>query len=213
MAVIPIHHRLGIKGVSMLSRKSSGIQAGFTLVELALVTAVTSIIVVLLYSVFVGSFNNYLALQTDAIKFNDLSSQTQRIARILRGSTDVLEAGSNSVTVYAYFSPRDNVVSKVRYYVSGSQLKADITPMTSAPPIGTPQTTQMKTYIIVEKINTATSPFEYLDSAGNTLVSVGNLRDVKGMRITITIPSTKLATIKPTTLQVSVSLRNRKTNL
>ena len=197
--------------MSYRSKQSS--QKGFTLVELALVTAITSIIIVLLYSVYVGSFNNYLALQTDAIKFNDLSSQTQRIVRILRGSTDVLEASPTSATVYAYFSPRDNVVSKVRYYVSGTQLKADITPMSSAPPVGTPQTAQMKTYVIIEKIDTTTSPFEYLDSAGNNLASVANLRDVKGMRVTLTVPPTKLATVKATTLQVSVSLRNRKTNL
>ena len=189
------------------------VQKGFTIVELVLVTAVTSIIMVLLYSVFVGSFNNYLAMQTDAVKFNDLSSQTQRIARILRGTTDVLQATPTSVTVYAYFSPRDNVVSKVRYYVSGSQIKADITPMSSAPPIGTPQTAQMKTYVIVERIDTSTNPFDYLDSAGNSLGTVTNLRDVKGMEVTITVPATKLATVKPTTLQVRVSLRNRKTNL
>jgi len=188
-------------------------QRGFTIVELVIVTAITSIIMVLLYSVFVGSFNNYLALQTDAVKFNDLSSQTQRITRILRGATDVLEATPNSITVYAYFSPRDNVVSKIRYYVSSSQLKADITPMTSAPPVGTPQTAQMKTYVIIEKIDTSASPFDYLDSAGNSLGTVTNLRDVKGIEVTITIPATKLATVKPTTLQVSVSLRNRKTNL
>jgi prepilin-type N-terminal cleavage/methylation domain-containing protein len=193
----------------MLSHK----QKGFTIVELVLVTSIVSIIVVLFYSVFVGSFNNFLAMQTDAVKFNDLSSQTQRIARIMRGATDVLEATPTSATVYAYFSPRDNVVSKVKYYVSGTQLKADITPMSSAPPVGTPQTAQMKSYVIIEKIDTSTSPFDYLDSAGNSLGTVSNLRDVKGMKITITVPPTKLATVKPTTLQVSVSLRNRKTNL
>lgn len=193
----------------MLSHK----QKGFTIVELVLVTSIVSIIVVLFYSVFVGSFNNFLAMQTDAVKFNDLSSQTQRIARIMRGATDVLEATPTSATVYAYFSPRDNVVSKVKYYVSGTQLKADITPMSSAPPVGTPQTAQMKSYVIIEKIDTSTSPFDYLDSAGSSLGTVSNLRDVKGMKITITVPPTKLATVKPTTLQVSVSLRNRKTNL
>lgn len=186
--------------------------------ELIVVIVVAGIIGVLTYSFFAESYNKYIALQTDSLKFSDLSLQSQRIAKVLRGSTDVLGASSTEVTVYAYFTPRDAIVSKIRYYkdTTAKSIKADVTPMTSSPPIGTPDTANMKTYIILAKYYdvSGVNTFEYTDSAGATLATpIGNLHDIKGMRVNMTVPASTAITAKNTTLSTEVSLRNRKTNL
>lgn len=192
-------------------------QHGFTVLELIIVILVGGIISTLMFNFFNGSYVSYLKLQEDSIKFSDLSLQSQRVTKVLRGSTDVLEATANAITVYAYFTPRDNVVSKIRYYrdLTAGSLKADITPMSSAPPIGTPITAQMTTYTIIAKLHVAsgTDVFEYLNSAGGSLGTVTNLRDVKGIRINLAVPPTAFATTKNTTITSEVALRNRKTNL
>ena len=192
----------------MLYRKN-----GFTLIEVVLTMAISSIIAISLYSFFSGSMTKYFAMQEDSSNFATLSTQIQRIAKVLRGTTDVRSAASTDLTVYAYFSPRDSIPSQIRYYVSGTQLLADVTPLSAAPPTGTPVTAQKKTYTIIYKLYSTTSVFTYLDSAGNTLTSLTNLRDVKGIKTTLSVPPQRGTSTKQTTISLSVSLRNRKTNL
>lgn len=198
------------EAVSMLSHSD---QNGFSLAELVITLAVGTIIVITLYGFFSTSINNYFALQQDAVRFNALTSETQRIGRVIRGATDVLSASQNDLVVYAYFSPRDSVVSKIHYYVSDGKLLADVTPMSSSPPVGVPLTAQTSTHTIIEKLHTTADIFAYLDSAGNVLPSLTNLRDIKGIRISLGIPPSRGAVSKQTTLSLAVSLRNRKTNL
>ncbi len=192
---------------------SSHNQKGFTLLEIVLTLAVSSILAITLYSFFSGAMTNYFAMQDDAVKFSTLNGQVQRIGRIIRGATDVRAAAANDLTVYAYFSPRDSVPSQIRYYVSGVKLMADVTPLSSPPPVGTPVTAQMKTYTLIDTLYATSNLFTYLDSAGNTLTSTTNLRDIKGIKVTLSVPPQRGATTKQTTVSLSVSLRNRKTNL
>ncbi len=192
-------------------------EAGFTIIELMVSLTILGIVSGAIYMFFNSSFISYLNLQENASAFTGLASQSQRIANVVRGSTDVISADAQELQIYSYFSPGDAYVSLVRYYKNpeGTQLLADVTPMTSNPPVGTPLTNQKTTYRIIENFKTANTPlFEYLDSAGaNLTLPITDLYTIKGVRINLAVPAKSPTPDTKTSVSVSVSLRNRKTNL
>lgn len=192
-------------------------ESGFTIVELTVVIIVTGLAAVVLYTIFNSSFLNYLGLQKDSTEFNNVAQQSQRIATVVRGLTDITAATNNDLQFYAYFSPNDSYVSFVHYYVSGTKptLMAEITPMNGNPPTGSLLTNKKRTYTIIDDMGqTPTTLFQYLDSAGTTLtLPIADLHTIKGITVNL---SQDLGGSIPGNVyrsSLTVSLRNRKTNL
>ena len=195
---------------------STNQQAGMTLVELLITMTVTLVVAATFYTFFRTNFFSYLNLQKDASGFTGLASQSQRIGNVMRGLTDITAADDDEVTIYSYFFPTDTYVSLVHYYqnADGTILYADVTPMTSNPPIGTPINENKKTYTVINNLKLAPGVklFEYLDSAGNTLpLPISDLHTIKGVRVNLAVSNEASPTNQVMTVQVS--LRNRKTNL
>ena len=172
--------------------------------------------------VFYGSFNtlvfNYFRVQQTATQFSDLAFASQRVANVLRGTTDFIAVSDNEATVYAYFYPNNAYVSQIRYYLNASntQLLADVTPMTENPPTGTPITASKKTYTIIPNYFKASGVnlFTYLDASGNTLtLPVSDQHIIKGMKIVLAVPKVDANSTTGQTMELNISLRNRKTNL
>ena len=202
-----LHHKLPIKN------KGS---AGFTLVELLVVISLIAITVVSFGSFFTNYLILYSKYQQDATNFTELSNQSQRIADVLRGLTDIVAESSNSITVYAYFSPVDTFTSQVKYYLSADSkaVLVDVTPMTANPPIGTLITANTKTYTIISNLYqpAGVSLFNYYDASGTTLtLPIANEHSI--MTIQVNLAETGSHTKNGQTLSISASLRNRKTNL
>lgn len=199
----------------MSRRKLQSDQSGFTLIELLIVMVITGILSTSVFVFFNTAMTQYFGLQKEASIFADLARQSQRTANVIRGMTDVTQASSNEITGYTYFYPSDAYVSLVRYYKSaaGDILYADVTPMTSNPPLGTPITAQKKTYTIIDSLYVTTAPlFSYLDAANNTLtMPISDLRSIKGVRVTLAGQTARKNASQ--TISLEVSLRNRKTNL
>ena len=190
--------------------------SGFTLVELLIVIVLSAVLVTSMYVFFNSSLLQYFTLQKDGTYFTDLAMQSQRIANVVRGATDITTASPDDLVLYAYFSPKDSVVSQVHYYENATKtvLYADVTPMTANPPDGTLVTSQARTYTIIPNFYQApgTHLFAYLDAAGNPLsVPISDLHTIKGVTINLAVPSTSKD--KGQSLVLQVSLRNRKTNL
>lgn len=191
-------------------------QAGFTLVELLITIAVISIVSTVFYSVFSSSVINYFNLQKNATNFNDLAFQSQRIAKVLRGLTDISSATSSEIVIYGYFSPTDAYVSQVRYYKNATNTKimADVTGLTANPPVGTLIPASLKTYTVFDNYYQVPSAnlFTYLDSNGAVLaMPVTDLRSIKGIRVNLAVPQINAENSQ--SMNIEVSLRNRKTNL
>ncbi len=191
-------------------------ERGFSLVELLVVISLVAIIVV----TFSSFFNNYLILyskyQQDSLSFTELAAQSQRVSQVLRGLTDIVSESANDLTAYAYFSPVDTYVSQVRYYLNstGTALLVDVTPMTANPPIGTLITANKKTYTIISRYYQAPggSLFSYYDASGTALtLPISDEHSILEIQVNLAEPATH--TSKGQALSITVSLRNRKTNL
>ena len=205
------------RNVHTVGTKTASGQAGFTLVELLVSIVLIAIIGTTFIVFFKSSIFNYLNLQKDATSFTQLDSQAARVSNVLRGVTDIVSADANDLVVYAYFYPSDTYVSLLHYYVVSSngtmQLKADLTPMSANPPIGTPLTAQMHTFVVINNLYlpTGTNLFDYLSSNGTTLgLPIADLQTIKGIRVNL---AAQTASGGNQAIDVQVSLRNRKTNL
>ncbi len=199
----------------MLSHKD---QKGFTIIEVLVALVLTGIITTIIFSFFTTSLNQYLTLQADGMSFGSISMQSQRIATVTRGLTDISYAGDSELTIYAYFSPRDSTMSLIRYYKNpdGSKFLADVTPMTANPPVGVPITASKQTYTIVEPFYTLSgvSTFVYFDSGGTKLTTpVVDKNTIQQVQINLASPSKAPSADGYNLVTVQVSLRNRKVNL
>ena len=204
-----------VLGYDSAGRDTSN-QHGFTLVELLVVISLVSVIFV----TFGSFFDNYLILyskyQKDATNFTELANQSQRIADVLRGLTDITAESANSLTAYAYFSPVDSYVSQVHYYLNATNtaVLVDVTPMTSNPPIGTLITANEKTYTIITNYFQASGVnlFNYYDPSGTLLtLPISDEHSIQSIQVNLAEPGTH--TKNGQTLSITVGLRNRKTNL
>src|SRR5690348_13452406 len=145
---------------------------GFTLIELVIVMTLSIVIAVAFYTFFKTNFFTYLNLQKDASSLTDLAAQSQRIANVVRGLTDITSASADDLVIYAYFYPSDAYVSLVHYYLSadGTVLYADVTHMTSNPPTGTVIPGSLRTYTVMPNFRQTAGLhlFEYINANGTT---------------------------------------------
>lgn len=189
--------------------------AGFTLVELMIMMAIVGIIASTFFVFYNDSLSQYLALQKDGSDFTDLATQSQRIASVLRGLTDITAESADDITCYAYFSPSDAYVSQIHYYKNADNTKmlADVTPMTSNPPIGTLIVAQKQTFTIIPNFykSPTLSTFVYLDDTGAVLSQpIADEHSIKAIQVNLAVQG---AHNSDQAITVQVSLRNRKTNL
>ena len=199
--------------MSVLKRSS-----GFTLPEILVTITLIGIVLAMAVPIFTSTFNNYFTLQYKNDQFTNIASQSQRIANVVRGLSDINTANANDMDIYAYFYPNDAYVSKINYYLSAQQdkLYADVTPMTGNPPLGTPITANKKTYTIIDNFNklSGVNLFEYIDQNNNNLtLPIADLDAIKGVRINLSVRENITADSGQQTMSLDVSLRNRKTNL
>lgn len=200
----------------MSRNKLNSRESGFSIVELLVVISLIGII----FASFSSFFTNYLILyskyQQDSLNFGEMAQQSQRIGQVLRGLTDIVSESANDITVYAYFAPSDNYVSQVHYYLDGTgkKLMVDITPMTANPPTGTLLTAQKKTYTIISNYYQApgTNLFNYYDAGGTQLtLPISDEHSILQIQVNLAEPASHGS--KNQNLSITVSLRNRKTNL
>jgi prepilin-type N-terminal cleavage/methylation domain-containing protein len=203
----------------LLSRKTSSVplsQAGFTLVELLVVFSVVAILFVSFGTFFTNYLTLYFGYQKDANNFAEIANQSARISDVMRGIVDISSESATDLNAYAYFSPADNYTSVVHYYLSGDgkSVMVDVTPMTANPPNGTPIAVSKKTYKIITnyQAQTGVDLFTYYDSSGATLTTpVANEHTITSIGINLSEPVSHNSNGQQ--LGVTVSLRNRKTNL
>lgn len=192
-------------------------ESGMTLVELIVVMVLIGIVSVMFSVLFNSSLTNYFSLQKEASSFTQISSQSARLTNVIRGTVDIETATDNELAIYAYFYPADTYVSHLRYYIATApngvkQLKADLTPMTANPPVGTKLTDNMRSFVVIDDlyVPAAGKLFEY--KGGNDAPMAVPIIDRKAIRAIQVNLAVKTDTSEHS-MSVKTSLRNRKTNL
>lgn len=187
---------------------------GFTLIELLIVLPMILVAGLVATQIVYQGWQTYNYSLAQAEASNTFVRSFDRISRVIRSSNKVVSAAANDLTVETYFSPRDNVPDRARYYLSGGQLRVDVIPASGTAPNYTYPAGGMKTYTITNALNSGSQPvFRYYDENGGLMNSPYDLTAVRKIEIQLVINP------KPSVLKVNqssstqVQLRNMKTNL
>ncbi|HEY6736534.1 MAG TPA: hypothetical protein VI322_02345 [Candidatus Saccharimonadia bacterium] len=190
------------------------IQGGYSLVELLVVITLTIMIAVPLVVFSYKGMTSYEFLQAQSNTSTELSTLSARIAKVVRGTTGVVSAQNNTLTLYGYFSPQDSVVKKIRYFIVGNNLEIGVTPPTGSAPNYTYNAADEVVTISRVDLSMGTNPmFTYFDDSGNQLPNGFNVSQIKAIGIYVAAnPRTKQLSV-PVAVSTRVTLRNFKTNL
>lgn len=170
----------------------------------------------IVFTIMNTMINQYFSLQKESTNLTDLTAQSHRISNVLRSSTEIEAANDTELVAYAFFSPNDIYVSRIRYYVTDKKLKADVIDMTANPPIGSQIPESIKTYTILDSyLPVQGIPlFEYLNSTNQTISQpISDLSSIKAIRVNLAVAGGTNQEGSKQAISVAVSLRNRKSNL
>lgn len=189
-------------------------QTGYTIVELLVVMVLFMVLAIPLTVFTIKGMTSYQYLQEQSDTSIDLSTLSERIAKVVRGTTKVVTAQDNTLTIYGYFSPEDTVVKQIRYFVNGNNLEIGVTPPSGTAPNYTYNpANEVVTVVRVDLSMGATPMFTYYDDAGNTLPNGFATTQIKEIGIYVAAnPNTKRLNV-PISISTRVTLRNFKTNL
>jgi type II secretory pathway pseudopilin PulG len=184
------------------------------MIELLFVFTLLGILTLALVNFFVSSARGYKYLQVESDTSVELSNTIGRVSRVIRSTTDVVDAQTGGLTIYAYFSPNDAVVSKVRYFMDGTTLKTGVIHATGSAPNYTYDVAGEKIYSLRTFMTNGSTPiFTYYSDTGTQLSGAFAVTQIKQIGINInTNPNPKVMR-KSLGMQTTVTLRNKKTNL
>jgi hypothetical protein len=172
-------------------------------------------VIAIMSTFFISNYQSYLNLQENTVRMNSLSGGLQRMTRVLRGINSITDAQPASITGFAYFTPRDATLSKVRYFYNASaqSLQVGVIPASGSAPNYTYNSSSEQVYTIVGNIDGTQAIFKYLNVDGaESTFNTDTYKDIYGIRVVLTNVR-KGNNIAAFQLQTAVSLRNRKTNL
>lgn len=201
--------------MSPIKRKLFLPARGITLIELIIVLPMALILGIILSTLIINASRSYRFAQLQSQTSTQISTYLERMGRVIRGSTEVLAVDANSLTVYAYFSPRDSVPDKVRYFVdSNNNLKVGVIKASGTAPNYTYNNADETIQTLLSGLkNSSTSVFTYYNDTNTQLTGTITPAAVKEVGIRIELnPDQKI--LKQNIFgQTRVNLRNRKTNL
>lgn len=199
----------------MLHLKHSQVgEGGYSLVELLVVITLTMVLAIPLIIFSSKGLSSYEFLQAQSNTSTELSSLTARIGKVVRGTSGIIAAGDNTLTIYGYFSPADSEVKKIRYFISGQNLNIGVTkPDSASQPYTYNNNPEVVTTTRIDLAMGANPMFTYYDDSGNLLASGFATSQVKAIGIYVAAnPRTKQLSV-PIAVTTRVTLRNFKTNL
>lgn len=189
--------------------------AGFSILELILVIFIVSLFAGLVSSTIIKSYSNNRLVETQAIVQTELNLAVDRLSRVLRSSTLILEATQTNLKIRGYPSTADNAPSEINFYLQNSALKYSVVPPTGTAPNYTYNINDAKYYTLLGKTsNSIANPvFRYYNDQNvllNFPVSIGSIKVVEpnlsALDSTNVLPNPIIVTTK-------ITLRNFKTNL
>lgn len=197
-----------------MSHRSSR-QSGFSMVELLISTLLVGIMSGVIFIFFSSAFENFFKIQQSSIVTNDKIQVIYRMAQVIRSGTTITEASSSALTIYAYFSPQDSVLSQVRYSYSSTAKTVTverIKAVGSAPNYTYPAANK-ETRVLLRETSLSGDLFSYRDANGTAgTFSIDTFKDIKTVIVDLNT-ARDFKTSDASQLKTSVEIRNRKTNL
>lgn len=194
----------------MISMKKS-----FTILELLLAMFVISLFSGLVLSTISKAYSNNRGLEAQSITQTELNFTIDKITRVARSATIILEATETNFKIRGYPNVNDTVASEINFYLSGAVLKYSVIPPTGTAPNYTYSEADAKHYTLVNKTtNSVGNPlFKYYNENNNLLAFPVSISAIRVVEPTISALDKGNILTKPIIVTTKITLRNFKTNL
>lgn len=181
---------------------------------MTIAVVLTALMVIILWNFLLTQLTSYTNLEAQSTESASLASLMDRTSRVVRGTTGVVIAQNTTLTVYAYFSPADQVVDKVRYFIAASSLEVGVISPTGNPPNYTYDPANEKVTVLTNNLKLGNQAlFSYYDDAGNQLAAGFSIAQVHQIGVFLAVNQNPHNQSQPFGLSTIVTLRNLKTNL
>lgn len=186
---------------------------GFTLIETMIVLPIVIVVSFVIMQIIYQSNQAYNYSLAQAEASSTFVRTFDRMSRVIRSSNKVVAAANNDITLETYFSPRDDVPDRARYYLSNGQIKVDVISATGTAP-NYVYTSTPTTYTISQALNSGSQPvFRYYNENGTLLSTPYDVNAIRKVEIQLVInPKPKVLKTNQSS-STQVQLRNMKTNL
>lgn len=192
--------------------KQKEFRKGFSLIELLIAIAVSSMILV----VVVGIIN--IVLSRSKGGFESFQAQSEAVgamnsmAKEIRQVSELVAASSQSITFLEYLDVDDDAPYQVKFWLDGETLKREEIPPSGVGPTYTYNPADRAEKIVsFEVINGASAIFTYFDQDENELAAPITLGAVTLVDINLTFR--QLSNANPLEVTTRAQLRFNKTNL
>ncbi|KKU43915.1 MAG: hypothetical protein UX60_C0014G0014 [Berkelbacteria bacterium GW2011_GWA2_46_7] len=187
----------------------------FSVLELIVVIFIVSLFGGIVSSTIIKSYSNNKLVETQSIVQTELNLAIDRLSRVLRSSTLILEATETSFKIRGYPNAADNAPSEIYFYLAGTAMKYSVIPPTGQAPNYTYNQVDAKIYTLVAKTTNAVNnpAFRYYGESSALLnfpVSIGSIKIVEP---TLSAVDSGNILKSPIIVTTKITLRNFKTNL
>lgn len=189
---------------------------GFSLIELVVVMAILSILGLVVIQMVSKTLRDNARLEAQSIVQKDLNLGLDRINRVFRSSTQVLEATQTAVTIRGYPTTADDIPYEIRFYIDGTQaVRYSVIPPTGTGPSYTYNQADAEIRLLIPKVTNSTSLplFTYLDETNQPLAFPINRADIRAIVFSPSAVDVNNLITVPISVSTTISLRNFKTNL
>lgn len=188
---------------------------GFSLVEMIIAISIISLFGGLVASNIVQTYRNNQIAEAQSLTQRDLNLMIDRVSRVLRSTTLILETTETGLKVRGYPKVNDVAPSEIYFYIENAALKYSVIPPTGTAPNYTYNPNDAQYFTLLPKVtNTVANPlWRYYNEGGDLLAFPVNKADV---RVIETLPfalDSGGALSVPIGISTKISLRNFKTNL
>jgi type II secretory pathway pseudopilin PulG len=196
-----------------------GNRRAFTIIELIVVAGLGSILGAIVVSVVVKSLSDNRRVEATSLVQRDINLGVDNINKVLRSTTQILEATNTTLRVRAYRNVGDAAPSEIYYRIAthnGEQaVRYDVTPASGTAPNYTYDPQDTETFTLLPKVtNSDLLPlFKYYNEENVLLPVPVSLSEVRVIEVLPSCLDITGMLINPITVTTKATLRNFKTNL
>ena len=189
--------------------------AGFSVLELIVVIFIVSLFGGLVSSTILKSYANNRLVETQAIVQTELNLAVDRLSRVLRSSTVILQATETNFKIRGYPNVADNAPSEINFYLENTKIKYSVIPPSGTAPNYTYNQGDAKYYTLIGKTtNSVNNPvFRYYNDQNALLNFPVTIASIKVVEPTLSAVDASNVLQTPIIVTTKITLRNFKTNL
>ncbi len=156
--------------------------------------------------------NRYVIEQASAV--TSAQRGLEQVVRTIRegaysaeGAFPIVSIAANDFTFYADVDD-DPLIERVRYYISGTDMKRDVTEPTGNPPVygGSVETSVVADY--VRNLGEGVVTFRYYDELGSEITNYANWTSVRFVKVTLAVNVNPVSLPNQLQLSSTAAIRN-----